>query len=252
MKDQLRYLIELQTFDSKIQEMQGAISALPAKIAPDKENLAKLEGLLRAEKDELEKTETWRREQELVLKQEEDAIRKAKLKLQSSSSTKEFAAANRELEHKRRSVSEREEEILKIITAIEASGKSIEAHEADVQTLRDTVGTEDAEVSEKVAALQVQVDADMGGRAVLVAQLDKKLLARYAHVQKRRGIAVVEIVQGGCRGCHMSIPPQLANILAGCDTIEACPYCHRLIYTAAMLGESAEGDEAAPAEQAAE
>jgi hypothetical protein len=60
-------------------------------------------------------------------------------------------------------------------------------------------------------------------------------------VKKRRGFAVVEVVNGACRGCHMSLPPQLVNILAGQDTIENCPSCQRLVYTQAML-------DAAPAE----
>ncbi len=237
MKDQLRLLIELQNFDSKIQEMTGAIRALPEKLAPAKQDLARLEALLQAEKDELERTEKWRREQEVVLKQEDEAIKKAKLKLQSSSSTKEFAAANRELDSKRRSMSEREEEILKVIDAIETSRKSIAEHEADVQKLRDTVAAEEASIGEKVAEIQKDVDASMGERENLVAEIDKELLGRYAHVQKRRGVAVVEVVDGGCRGCYMAIPPQLANILYAGETIESCPSCHRLIYTARMLGE---------------
>lgn len=238
MIEQLRLLIELQQFDARIQELHQSMQALPAKIAPAQQDLAKLETLLQGEKDELEATEKWRREQELILQQEEDAIKKAKVKLSASSSTREYAAANRELENKRRSMGEREEEVLKVIDAIETSGKSITEHDADVQKLRDHVAEDEKEVNEKVAELQQQIDASMGDRGSIAGKLDETLLKKYEHVRKRRGIAIVAVVKGSCSGCHMAIPPQMVNILARGDSFENCPQCHRLLYREAMLDEA--------------
>lgn len=242
MIEQLRLLIELQQFDARLQELQQSIQALPEKLAPAKQDLAKLEMLLQGERDQLAATETWRRDQEAILQQEDDAIKKAKAKIQSSSSTKEFAAANRELDNKRKSMSEREDEILKVMNAIEASRKSIEEHDADVQKLRDHVAAEEKEIGVKVAELQSQIDASLGDRGAIAGKLDDEILQRYEHVRKRRGIALVHVLGAACGGCHMALPPQLVNILARGDSIENCPQCQRLLYRKEMLdGAAADG-----------
>lgn len=235
MIEQLRLLIELQQFDAQIQELQQSMQALPEKLAPAKQDLAKLEALLQGEKDQLEATQEWRREQESILEQEQDAIKKAKARQQASSNTREFAAANRELENKRKSMSEREEEVLKVIDAIEASGKSIAEHDTDVQKLRDHVAADEKETNQKVAELRAKIDASMGNRGSIAEKVEEDLLKKYEHVRRSRGIAIVEVVKGGCAGCHMQLPPQLVNILARGDSLENCPQCRRLLYREAML-----------------
>jgi len=238
LKEQLQYLIELQHFDARIQELQVAMRALPEKLQPARQDLAKLEGLLQGEKDQLAQTEKWRREQEGVLQQEEDSLRKAKSKLQASSSSREFAAANRELEAKRRGASDREEEVLKVIGAIDNSRKSMAEHEADVAKLREHVQAEATEIEIKVAALQKEIDSHMGGRTAIADKVSRAVLKRYEVVQLRRGVAVVAIIKGACQGCHMQIPPQLINVLARHESIENCPFCHRMVYVAEMLDAS--------------
>jgi len=238
LKEQLKYLIELQQFDARIQELEQSARALPEKLAPAKQDLAKLEGLLQMEKDELAKTEQWRKDQEFILQQETEAIQKAKTKLQASSSTKEFAAANRELEAKRRSMGEREEELLKVIDALEVSRKNIADHEGDVAKLRASVEAEETVILAKASELKQQVDAAMGERSGLADKVEERLLKRYETTRKQRGFALAHVVNGSCTGCHMKIPPQLNNELARGDSIEACPLCHRLLYSDVLLDDS--------------
>jgi predicted nucleic acid-binding Zn-ribbon protein len=230
-------LIELQRFDARIQEVQGSIRALPEKLQPAKNDLAKLEALLQQEKDGLARTEQWKRDQEGTLRDEDEGIKKAKVKLQASKNSKDYAAANRELEYKRRTTSEREEELLKVIDALETTKKSVTDHEQDVAKLRAHIEEEEREIAGKVAALQAEVDAAMGERNQLAANVEKSLLKRYDLVQSRRGIAVVPVVAGACQGCHMSLPPQLVNTVARKSSIENCPRCQRLIYVESMLKE---------------
>ena len=46
----------------------------------------------------------------------------------------------------------------------------------------------------------------------------------------RNGLAVVNVVQGVCQGCFMSIPPQKFNLLLKGDQIFDCPTCQRILY----------------------
>jgi uncharacterized protein len=257
LKEQLLSLLELQQIDARIQEIRQAMAALPAKLAPAVEDLARLEALLQLERDKLAETERWRKEQEELIRAEEDAVKQAKTKLQASRTAKDFSAANRELDFKRRSISEREDEVLKVIEAIEASRQSLAAKEKDVGALREHVEAEQKKIDEKVAELEVEISKFSDERERTAAKVPVALLRRYEVVLKRRGIGLVPAIEGDCKGCHMSLPPQFYYQLARFESVEACPRCQRLLYRADLLeaelgggkddkagGSEAEGSEA--------
>lgn len=244
MKTQLLLLQELQTIDARIQELSHATRALPEKLAPAKADLARLETIVAGEKLRLAETEAWRREQEDLIAREEEAVRAAKAKLSVAKTNRDYTAASREVDNKRRAISEREEEVLKVIDAIETTRAQIAAHETDIGTLRERIGEREAEILAEVAALQESSKADLAQREEVAKTVDPALLARYDHVVKRRGIAVVAVKDGACLGCHMSLPPQLNNILARFETIESCPSCHRLLYRIELLDSDSDSDAA--------
>lgn len=230
MKEQLALLLELQKIDAVVFELRSSIKALPEKLAPAKADLAKLEAMLQAERDRLAETEAWRREQEQLISQDQEDIQKAKSKLQASKNSKEFAGASREVDNKRRSMNEREEEVLKVIEALEKSRGEIAAHENDVNTLRETIEAEEAKIGAQIAELTAQATEKSTGRDEITAKVDKNLLKKYDYIVQFRGIAVAPVVAGTCQGCHMSVPPQLNNTLARGDSIESCPRCQRLLF----------------------
>jgi len=217
--------------------MRKSIEALPERLRPAKQDLAKLEAMLQQERTQVADTEKWRAEQEELVKRDEEAVRQAKSKLQQSRNTKDFAAANREVENKRRMISEREEELLKMIGAMDAARAQLAQREQDVEALRQTVAAEEATVAARTAEVTVELQQDESGREALASQVPRELLRRYEQVQRRRGIALVPVVEGMCRGCFMSLPPQLGNIIARGTSLESCPSCQRLLYRPEMLAE---------------
>lgn len=246
MRDQLRLLKELQAVDSRAIEVKKQMVALPEKLRPAKNDLAKLEALLAQAKNDLAATEKWKADQEAFIKREEDAVRQARAKLQQSRNTRDYGAANREVENKRRSVSEREDELLKVINAMEQTRTNIATNEAEVAKLREHVAQQEAEIAAQVAELAAQAQGFEGERKALTAQLPAELLKRYETVLKRRGIALAAVANGICQGCHMSLPPQLSNILARLQSLETCPNCQRLLYRPDMLAELEAGKTDSP------
>ena len=56
MRDQLRRLEELQQHDARIQELENALKAIPAKLASTQADLARVEGMLTTERSALGET----------------------------------------------------------------------------------------------------------------------------------------------------------------------------------------------------
>jgi hypothetical protein len=241
LKEQLRLLRDLQAIDSRRQEMRKSIEALPERLRPAKQDLAKLEAMLQQEREQLADTEKWRADQEEQVKREEEAVRQARSKLQQSRNTKDFAAASREVENKRRMIAEREEELIKVIGTMEATSAQLAQREKDVEALRQHVTTEEATVASRTAELTAELDKQESGRQAIASQVPRDLLRRYEQVQRRRGIALVPVVDGICKGCFMALPPQLNNIIARGTSLESCPSCQRLLYRLELMAE-AEGD----------
>jgi uncharacterized protein len=241
LKEQLLLLKELQAVDARILELRASMESLPEKLKPAKQDLAKLEALLAREKAQLAETESWRREQEELIRREDEAVKQAKAKLQAAKSAKDYAAASREVENKRRSRSEREDEVLKVSEPLEATRQTVEAHEKDVDSLRVKIQEEEDALLARVKELEQEAASYQAERADKAAKVDPNLLRRYETVLARRGIAVVPVTAGTCGGCHMSLPPQLNNELARFESVENCPTCQRLLYRVELLDEG--GDE---------
>jgi hypothetical protein len=237
LKNQLQLLEELQRHDARLQEHEIALKSLPEKLQLTKNDLAKFEALLARERGSLGETEKFRRDLEGQLKVDEGNITRSKGKLTQVKTSKDYMAAQREIETTRKLVSDREDELLRLIEAIEVTKKTIAGHEADIAELRTHIAAEEAVVEGKLAEVRAKVAQEKGVRDALAAQVKPEFMKKYSTIRLRRGLAVVPVVKGVCQGCHMTIPPQLFNLLQRGTSIETCPTCARIVYWNELMKE---------------
>jgi len=235
LKDQLLYLLELQTIDTKVKELDAARQTLPTRTEPLRRDLAKLEGMLGGERQRLAETETWKKAQAELLAREQEALRSAKQKLQGSKTGKEYNAASREVDNKRKSINDREAELKKVSEALSSGGSAMGERDGAVAQLRAQLEAEEALIAVKLEELAKQIAETSVGRDELRAKIEKGWLKTYDTLAGKRGFAVSPVVTGTCQGCQMRIPPQLNNILARMETLEMCPRCGRIIYRKEMI-----------------
>jgi predicted nucleic acid-binding Zn-ribbon protein len=189
VKDQLLLLLELQTIDLKVRELDTARKALPARAAPLRNDLAKLEAMLDGEKQKLTDAERGSASGS-DLSREQELLRAAKSKLQGTRTGKEFHAATREVEFKRKSINDREGELKKVTEALGSSGAVIgEARRRD-QKLRDELAAEEA----RIATSSRSGPAGRGSprAATRSAKIDKAWLKTYDALIVR-GVAVAPV-----------------------------------------------------------
>lgn len=240
MREQLVLLLQLQTADVKVRELESAGKQLPAKLDPLRRDLAKLQGMLDVERAKLAETEAWRKAQQDLIDREREALKLAQGKLQASKNSKEFNAASREVENKRKAIGDREVEVKKVSEATKASLEQLASREADVGKLRDELTANEAAIADQVAQIQHDLAEAKSERDAARAHVEKKWLSIYDSLAAKRGYAVAPVIKGVCQGCHMALPPQLNNILARMESIEMCPRCGRLVYRKELLEPPAE------------
>lgn len=235
MREKLASLLQLQSLDAKIRELEANAAKLPAALEPLRRDLAKLQGMLDSEQQKLNDTGAWRRTQQEQLERENESLRSAKNKLAASKNSKEYTAASREVDHKRKSISDREAELKKVNDATSTSQVQLEARAKDVEALRTQLANDEAALSGQVQVLTEEAAETKKKRDEARRAVDPGLLKTYDSLIAKRGFAVSAVVKGVCQGCHMGLPPQLNNILARMESIETCPRCGRLVYRKELL-----------------
>ncbi len=238
MKDQLKLLLEVQRHDARIQELAGMQKVWPQKLEALNGDLKKVEAMLAKERGQLEETESWRRKQEAEQKDEEAALLKAKQKSGMVKNTKEMMANERELQATRKMAQDREEEVKKLVGAVDTAKKSITQHEADFETLKKHVSDETAAAQAKVVEVAGQIAEERKLRDVAAKRVEPSAMKKYSTIKMRRGLALVPVKNGTCGGCNMNIPPQLYNTIQRGNSIEMCGNCNRIIYWDKLLEET--------------
>jgi predicted nucleic acid-binding Zn-ribbon protein len=219
----------------KVRELDTAAKQLPAKLDPLRRDLAKLQGMLDAERAKLAETEAWRKSQQETIDREREALKSAQSKLQQSKNSKEFNAASREVENKRKAIQDREAELKKVSETLAQSKSQLDSRDADVQKLRDELAAGEAGMKDQVDTLTAQLAEAVTARDAARANVEKQWVKTYDTLAAKRGYAVAPVIKGVCQGCHMALPPQLNNILARMQSIETCPRCGRLVYRQDMV-----------------
>jgi predicted nucleic acid-binding Zn-ribbon protein len=240
LKEQLRDLLQLQTIDAKVKELEATIKSLPTKLEPARRDLAKLETMLTAEKARIAENETFKKQQETLLEREVESMKSAKSKLSVSKTGKEFNAATREIDNKKRAIQEREGEIKKLREIVATTTEQAVAHETDVDAIRQSMAGDEADVAQRIAVLREEIAVVGAGREELRAKIGKQLLKDYDSLATKRGYSVAPVVKGVCQGCHTTLPPQMNNMLARGDTVERCPRCLRIVYRPETLEDKPE------------
>jgi predicted nucleic acid-binding Zn-ribbon protein len=186
--------------------------------------------MLTSERQALTETERYHSEQKGLFTQDEEQVAGAKHKLAQAKNSKEYMAAQREIEQRRESLTGREAEIGKLVEAIDAKKKLLADRANDVQALRDSIEKDVEAARGRMNELEGKIAELRKERSALATGIKPDVMKRYSTIRMRRGLAVVSVRGGTCQGCNMNIPPQLYNQLQRGLSIETCPSCHRIIY----------------------
>lgn len=229
MRDQLNALEELDRTDLAIRQVDVDLNEIRAHLDELRTDVDRIRDLLERERQQLLEAEKLRRDHADALVQIDEKSAATKKRADSAKNAREAEATRSALEVLRREKEERTQDTGRIETAIAQVRQQIERHEADfAQLAQDLVGEEDAARvrSEQLAARKLEVGASRQG---IAAKVRPDLLRNYNLVFNKRGRGVAEITGGVCRGCHISLPPQLYNQIIRVERVFQCPNCQRTL-----------------------
>ena len=231
MKEQLRFLIELQKDELAAARLNGKKRELPAALAKLNEEFQAASDRMARERKHLEELRELHREKERKLKSYLELMRKSKGRLIELKTNKEYQAMLREIETIEKKCSELENEIIACLEEIERVEQDLKLRQQHYEVLQQHYEQERRRLEEEIRNLDTDSLATQQRIRAIKKQLREEVLKRYEAIKGlHNGLAVVSAWKEVCNGCHMNLPPQLYNELQKSQDILSCPNCNRIIY----------------------
>jgi hypothetical protein len=233
LREKLKALEELQQIDLEANEVNAELGELPARRARADGAVAAARKAWEEERARLEGNERERRQLESLLGMERDKVKKWEGRLGEIKTPREYAALSREIDIARKTNDAQSEQLRALVAQAAELQAALDAKEEELSEREAAAQAEAEEIEKARAAAGARTGALEARRAAAVKLVDPGLLAKYENIKRRRsGIAIAQVVGMTCKGCHRNIPPQLAITLQRANSIETCPSCHRIIYSA--------------------
>jgi hypothetical protein len=233
LREKLKALEELQHIDLEMNDIQAGLTALPARRAEVEGAVGIARKAWEQEQARLDANERERRQLESLLAMERDKVKKWEGRLGEIRTPREYAALSREIDIAKKTNDGQSEQVRELTAQAGEVRKALEAKEEELSEREAAAQAEVEEIEKTKAAADEKLGALEARRAEAVKQVDPGLLSKYENIKRRRaGVAIAQVVGMTCKGCHRNIPPQLAITLQKANSIETCPNCHRIIYSA--------------------
>jgi predicted nucleic acid-binding Zn-ribbon protein len=232
LEDQLELIIQLQSIDSVLANLQKNKLDFPKKINQLEKEFEKKKQAFEKGKTSFEEAQKEKRKKEQDLSRELERLQKSQDKLSQVKTNKEYQSALKEIEDLKLHNSDIETEILLFMEKTDSLAQKVKEDEREFlawfQEFEKKKKTLNADLEKSDQELQNQ----QALRNTLLEKIEPALIKKFEMIKERRqGLAVVSIKAGLCTGCNINIPPQkILEIRTSNHAIMQCPLCNRIVY----------------------
>jgi predicted nucleic acid-binding Zn-ribbon protein len=231
LNEEIRQLTELQVIDLEIAKFDAEIHAEKAALTKNEKAFNERQTLIEELKEKIEAADAQRRELEAELADELGRIKERQSKMMQVQTNREYQSLLKEIEDGKKSIKEKEEEIVRIMEGSEANAKIMAEQENLIKEEQDALAEERARVEKHATEIEGKKAKIVSKRDSMAKDIKTGVLKKYDMLRTRRkGKAVVAVINGICQGCFMSIPPQHFNDILKGDRMLNCPTCQRILF----------------------
>ncbi len=229
---ELKTLVHLQEFDTKIAGLETEAARLPKQIEAIHAGVAEAKKTMDTVKARLDATRKDLRAREKDLDDIAAKRSKSESRLYEVKTNVEYSAVLTEIENIKAQKAQTEEEILALMERQETLAGEIREAEGRLRS-RDEQGKRDESVvREKLAAVEKELAGVRGERTTLASGVPRNVLTDYERTLKARsGLAIAPVTASAiCGGCRVTIRPQAIQELKQATTLLHCESCGRYLY----------------------
>jgi predicted nucleic acid-binding Zn-ribbon protein len=229
--EELETLCQVQKIDTKIIENEKKRALGPQRIDELQRGIEQAREKTAKEKEVIEELEKERRKKEQELETEKAQVKKSETKLSEVKTNKEYQAMLKEIEAAKANNDKTEEELLVLLDRIEELKKDLQGEVKDLEKKEKSAAEETNALEKEIKTVDDIVSKLRTEREKMLGDVGADIKARYnILIEKRGGVAVVNVKNGTCLGCFMNIPPQLFIEVMKNSRLITCPSCNRIFY----------------------
>ncbi|MBU3947932.1 MAG: hypothetical protein KJ826_06895 [Proteobacteria bacterium] len=231
MKEQIIILINLQEIETETNMIKSALAGVADKIDALDLELNCFERIVEEKNifiDDLRKKyKTLESDCQMKL----TLLGKSQDKLTAVKTNKEYQTVLKEIDDIKVKNSDIEEEMLKILDAIETTEKEISGLTKESLLIRERVNGEKETIMREAEQNRNDIAVLDEKWNNISKKATSEILTKFNRVRDFiKGTTIVPTIDAICQGCNMNIPPQMYNDLLKFDSIKYCPHCQRMIY----------------------
>ncbi len=231
MHPEVAKLLGLQAIDGRIDILRRELASRPRGIhAQDTQLVAagkereRDEAAIKAKKMEIHAME-------LELKTAEARISETRSKIDVVRTNQEFTALNTQIARLGEEKGRHEERMLVLWDELEKLEKRLAERARELERSRRVREEEGQAVERELVDVRKELEECERRRKDAVPPVDPDALAAYERLFARYGArSVVSAENNICAGCHMTVSPQLQNLLRSDSLIVHCTYCGRILH----------------------
>ena len=232
MSPDLERLVQLQHFESRIEESKRTIAAHPERLAAADARLNAAKQVVESAKQRLKESGEARRALEKDAALYQGRLTKFKDQLSAVKTNREYQAMQHEIATAQQELGAAEEKVLERMMEGDALTADVKQAEATFATQQKEIEAEKKALAEELTATKQALEDATSKRAALVKELDKQLVSLFEQVSRmRKGVAICTATRDGlCSVCHVRLRPHVFQQVRHNDSIIQCDSCHRILY----------------------
>ncbi len=231
MLEQLANLLVIQDRDQKAKDLNSDLERMPIEKEQASLKLAKLKEAVKSIEETIMENEVAMKNLELDINTRKDSIAKLKVQQFETRKNEEFTAMEHEIDRYSEEITQLEDSQLELMEKGETLNAQLNEARADLDKNQQTVDAEISIISERSNQCNKQLDEIKADRITISSKIEEYLLDRYDRIFKsKKGIAVCELDNDICAGCHMKVTPATAAAVRSEKTITVCDQCGRILY----------------------
>ena len=232
MLPEIEQLLIIQDRDQKITKLNSDIERLPLEEQQAKQRLKSVIESVNSAESEIKGNEVEISKIELDIDTRKDSITKLKNQQLETKKNEEFAAMEHSITNYQDEITQLEDSQLELMEKGEELNNSLEEANDIHAKEQKVVDAELAIIKERKIQFSKKIEELKSDREKIASNIDNDLLDQYNRIFKRKkGVAVSELVNDICSGCHMKVTPTTAGMVRAEKVVSTCDQCGRILYS---------------------
>jgi predicted nucleic acid-binding Zn-ribbon protein len=248
----LQQLIELQSLDSRLNELRARLATFPKKLAEIDARVSSAKGEVDQNKAAQLTALKDRKRYELDVEQWKERVRKYRDQTSQVKTNEAYKALQHEVQMAEEEIAKAEDRLLEQMVSGEEYDRRIKSAEKLLKEIEEVARGQRSKTEADKSAAEKQLAELDSQRAAITAEVPENLLDHYDRISKKhRGIALAEIRDEKCSACGMLLRPHVFQEMRRMDNEELfhCETCTRIIYFVEPSRAAASASQAAPNDQ---